>query len=357
MLRTICVNLCASVVAVFLAGCATEFNRTPTRLESDTLTDIVTLTGGFERAGEAYFSPDMQWIIFQAINPGETRYQMFLARVIWVDNGMPRIGAPVRISPANSSNTCGYFSPDGVSLIFASTAGKEKQLVPSGGYSRAGGGYTWHFDPGMEIFRADGWEFPMGALKGDFANLARYAITHNDVYDAECAYSPDGKQIIFTSTRTGDPELFIMDADGKNVRQLTHNPGYDGGAFFSPDGKSIVWRTDRKQKDLLQIHVADLTPDGLANEKALTDDQNVNWAPYWHPDGRHILYTTSLHGHQNYEIYLMRRDGTRKTRITHSEGFDGLPVVSPDGKYLLWSSKRTGSTQVTIARFKLPKGS
>src|SRR5207249_2487665 len=107
--------------------------------------------------------------------------------------------------------------------------------------------------------------------------------------------------------------------DGLEVTQLTNTRGYDGGPFFSPDGKRLVYRSDRAGNDLLQIYVANIVRDragriiGLRNERQLTRDQNVNWGPYWHPDGKHVIYATSAHGHQNYELYLMRRDGSRKT--------------------------------------------
>ena len=147
--------------------------------------------------------------------------------------------------------------------------------------------------------------------------------------------------------------------------QLTHSKGYDGGPFFSPDGKRVVYRSDRQGNDLLQIFVADVMFDrggnitGLRNEKQLTNDGNVNWGPYWHPDGRHIIYASSAQGHTNYELYLMRDDGSRKTRITFTDGFDGLPVFSPGGRWLMWSSKRAAdkTTQVFVARFRLPRGS
>jgi Tol biopolymer transport system component len=144
--------------------------------------------------------------------------------------------------------------------------------------------------------------------------------------------------------------------------RLTRAKGYDGGPFFSPDGKRITYRSDRKGNDLLQVFTADLTfaPDGTitgsANERQLTDDANVNWGPYWHPDGRHIIYATSAHGHQNYELYWMRDDGSGKTRITFRQGFDGLPAFSRDGRYVMWSSKRAkdNTTQVFAAKFTPP---
>src|SRR4051794_36944855 len=215
----------------------------------------------------------------------------------------------------------------------------------------------------MEIFRADGWEEALhSALDSAKRNAAgfdaafvhdvytvptKHPLSDNHAYDAECAFSPDGRWIVFTSNRTGDLELFVMRPDGSDVTQLTHTKGYDGGAFFSPDGKRAVYRSDRAGNDLLQIFVADVVRDAsgkitaLSRERQLTGDGNVNWGPFWHPNGKHIVYATSAHGHRNYELYLMRADGSHKMRVTFTDGFDGLPAFSPDGKWLMWSSKRT----------------
>jgi Tol biopolymer transport system component len=328
-----------------------------------TLSDVVQLTRGFDRAGEAYFSPDAKWIIFQATPPGEQHYQMYVAPLRWQGGKIAGLDRPVRISPPNSRNTCGYFSPDGRSLIFASTAGKEDPNEPAAGYQRQGGNYRWDFPNGMEIFRADDWQRAVAGNGGDGAvNLAKYPITKNDSYDAEGSYSPDGQWIVFGSRRDGDSELYAMRPDGSDVVRLTNAKGYDGGPFFSPGGRRIVYRSDRKGNDLLQVFTADLAfgeggrITGSSNERQLTDDGNVNWGPYWYVDGKHIIYATSDHGHQNYELYWMRDDGSGKTRITFTEGFDGLPVFSPDGKYLMWSSKRTANntTQIFAARFTPP---
>jgi Tol biopolymer transport system component len=352
------------------------------------LSDVVQLTGGFERAGEAYFSADGNWVIFQAAARGEAHYQMYVAKLRRDGDRITGTETPVRISPPNSRNTCGYFSPDGRSLIFASTAGKEDPNEPAAGYQRQGGNYRWDFPNGMEIYRADDWQAAVeeamkqlgqvedrliGAAPGSgsrtnlhdsyaFVDLAKKAITANVAYDAEGAFSPDGKWIVFGSRRDGDSELYVMRPDGSGAVRLTHTPGYDGGPFFSPDGKRIVYRSDRKGNDLLQVFTAELkfsadgAITGIRNEKKLTDDANVNWGPYWHPDGKHIIYATSAHGHTNYELYWMNDDGTGKTRITYAPGFDGLPAFSADGKYLMWSSKRSkdNTTQVFAARFKAP---
>lgn len=327
------------------------------------LRDVIQLTSGFGRAGEGYFSPDARWIIFQATPPGEQHYQMYVARLNWDGDRITGADPAIRISPPNSRNTCGFFSPDGRSLIFASTAGKEKPDEPAAGYQRQGGNYRWDFPGGMEIFRVDDWQAKANAARANPSlNLATTPITDNDAYDAEGAYSPDGRWIVFGSRRDGDSELYVMRPDGSGVVRLTSAKGYDGGPFFSPDGKRIVYRSDRKGNDLLQIFTADLTFDsagaitGLNNERQLTDDANINWGPYWHPDARHLIYATSAHGHHNYELYWMRDDGGGKARVTHKVGFDGLPVFSPDGKDLMWSSRRTkdNTTQLFAARFTPP---
>lgn len=342
--------------------------------EREFLTNLAQLTFGsqFLKAGEGYFSPDMKWVIFQGVPKGETQYQMYVAPLHLQDQATAtpaHLGWPVRISPKNSRNTCGYFSPDGKSLIFASTAGKENPEDPNAGYQRKDAVYKWFFPTGMEIYRADDWQPAITAAVDHQTELVDLAkpenrITENNAYDAEDAYSPDGKWIVFTSMRTGNGEIFVMHPDGKNVVQMTHAKGYNGGPFFSPDGKRMVYRSDRKGNDLLQLFVSELAFDssgnitGIAAEHQLTDDQFVNWGPFWHPDGHHLIFATSRHGHENYELYSIRDDGSHATRITYTDGFDGLPAFSPDGKYLMWSAKRSedNSVQLFIAKFNAPKG-
>ena len=317
------------------------------RLEAQHLANIRQVTSGFAKAGEGYFGPDGQSIIFQAVpytaasifhhpKPDEDGYQIYL--------GPLTEDAPAQlVSTGKGRCTCSFFHPNGKSILFASThLNPSKDAEPPKGpaYSRTDR-YRWEFPESMDIFSAD--------LDGK--NLKR--LTDAPGYDAEGSYSPDGSQIVFTSFRDGDGEIYIMDADGKNPRRITRAKGYDGGPFFSPDGKRIIYRSDRKGNDLLQVYVNNT--DGTA-EKALTSNEFVNWGPFWHPDNRHIIYATSKHGHSNYELYLMDVDNGKEERITYHEGFDGLPVFSPDGKRLMWtSSGRTADkkSQLFIADFSM----
>lgn len=365
-----------------------EYNDTPTTGEADSLAEVVQLTTGSARAGECYFSPDMRWIIFQSAAKKEDQYQMFVAKLKRDGDRIMGAEKPTQISREPSRNTCGYFSPDGNTLLFGSTFGKEKPDEPSGGYQRQGGNYRWAFPDGMEIFICNHWKDAVEkAGPGAKAELDLVRLTDNNVYDAECDFSPDGKWICFASNQNNNLDIYVMklqgglklpeapagqhpfmpariEPAGPPVR-ITTAEGYDGGPFFSPDGKRLLYRSDRQKNDLLQVFTCDLAFDADGNitgakaEHQLTRDVNVNWGPSFHPDGHHIIYATSKHGHTNYELYLMRDDGTHKTRITYSPGADILPVFSPDGKYLMWTSKRAAdqTSQVFIARFKFPVGS
>jgi Tol biopolymer transport system component len=318
--------------------------------EAKCLRNIKQLTHHFVRAGEAYFSPDMQHIIFQAEEKGENPfYQMYIMNLA--------TGKTWRVSPGAGRTTCGYFHPSGQKIIFASghtnpdlakEYAEERAKREEEAKTRQRRRYQWDFDPNIKIYEAD--------LDGGNLKL----LTDAPGYNAEGAYSPDGKQIVFTSNRDGNLELYIMNSDGSEVRKLTNAPGcYNGGPFFSPDGQRVIFRADRKKKDWLQIHVINV--DGTGDTQ-LTDTQGVNWGPYWHPDGQHIIYSAADHSNPsarpNYDLYLMHLASRRTWRITYAPGADVLPVFSPDGKKLMWTSTRDGrmsGAQVFIADFEMPK--
>lgn len=320
------------------------------RLESIHLKNIRQVTKDFARAGEGYFSPDMKSIIFQAEekDSGNPFYQIFVMNLA--------SGACRRISPGIGRTTCSYFSPDGKKVIFASShldpeAKKHQQEEfhqreddrRHGVHRR----YQWDFDPYMDIFEAN----------PDGSNLKR--LTDATGYDAEGSFSPDGKQIVFCSNRDGNLQLYVMDSHGKNVHRLTNTPGcYNGGPFFSPDGKRVIFRSDRKKKDYLQLYV--INADGTG-ERALTDNDGVNWGPYWYQDSRHIVYAAADHSdptvRPNYDLWWMDVDTGKKARLTYAPGADVLPVFSPDGKKLMWTSTREGlgPAQLYIADFVPPR--
>jgi Tol biopolymer transport system component len=322
--------------------------------ETPYLKNLRQVTQGFVRAGEGYFSLDGKKIIFQAEEKGENPfYQMFVMEL--------ETGAHRRVSPGVGKTTCGFFHPSGKKIIWASTHldpdakkhyADEWKLREEEKKAKKRRRYVWDFDPFMDIFESD--------LDGG----NRKRLTDAPGYDAEGSYSPDGNSIVFCSNRSGEKnlELYVMDADGKNVRQLTKAPGcYNGGPFFSPDGKQVIFRSDRKKKDHLQLFV--INADGTG-ERALTDDENwVFWAPFWYKDGHHIIYTAADHSNPlvrpNYDLYWMRVDGdakqTRPVRLTYFPGADVLPVFSPDGRRVMWTSTRSGGdSQLWVADFVSP---
>ena len=348
-------------------------------LEAPLLADHVRLTSPdqFAKAGEAYFSPDAEWIIFQAVpKPAEgeepsPHYSMYVAPLEYEGDAVTGLGEPVLLSPPGSANTCGWFHPTkpGV-VLFGCTM--VAPVRPDDGPAAESERYSWAFPVEMDIvtMRVPAILESMGLLaeKPPHAFMPE-RITDKPGYDAEGSWSPDGRHILYAHVNEeGDADLFVHDMATDTDTPIVVAKGYDGGPFFSPDGSRICYRSDRRGDDLLQIFVADLVRDangvitGTKNETALTDDGAVNWAPYFHPDGTTLVYATSRIGHHNYEVFGL--DATpgdpplkrRARRITFANGFDGLPVFSPDGRWMMWTSQRepdggVGTSQVWIARY------
>ena len=310
-------------------------------MEGRHLRNIRLVTTGGERTGEAYFSPDGTKIIYQSVPEGGKFYQMYV-----LDIAAP--GAkPVLVSTGKGACTCGHWRPDGRKIIWASNhedpevvAGKEPADDAVPGYQKSGRSYRWSFPRHMNIYESN----PDGS--------DRRRLTDGPFYTAEGSYSPDGRHIVFASDREGDMDVYVMDADGKNPRKITTAKGYDGGPFFSPDGKRVLWRSDRKAKDLLQVYVCNADGTG---EKPLTDNGKVNWGPTWHPDGRRVIFSSDLgsipNSRPNYDLWMMTDAGDLLERITYHPGPDILPVFSPDGKRLMWTTRREQDpkTQIYIA--------
>jgi TolB protein len=347
--------------------------------ESDTLTDQIQLTfpDQFEKAGEAYFSPDSKWIIFQAIatpepgNEPEADYQMYVAPVHFENDTIVGLGDALQLSAPGSANTCGFFNPlDPSQIMFAST------LVPPTnddrpGYQRGESRYSWVFPTEMDIVHTT-----VPAIANSSDPITRPTpMWSTPGYDAECAYSPDARFIVFThvDAESQNADIYIHDTQTNEHWPIVQAPGYDGGPFFSPDGTRLVYRSDRVGNDLLQVYVADLEfdsqgrPVAISREYPVTQNEHVNWGPFFHPSGEYLIYATSQISHQNYEVFAREIPQRGKPqhprtlatkRITNAAGFDGLPVFSPDGKWLMWTSQRAGaepgqerpSSQIWVAR-------
>jgi TolB protein len=307
----------------------------PSRADEPRLTNLRRLTHGGQNA-EAYFSADGSRLIFQAALPGgEPCDQIFVMNVD--GTGLQRV------SSGTGRTTCGYFYPSGERVLFSSTHHRSAECPPPPDRTR---GYVWPLHP-YDIFVAN----------PDGTGLRQ--LTDHPGYDAEATISPDGSRIVFTSDRDGDLELYVMDADGGNVRRLTHDAGYDGGAFFSPDGSRIVYRahhpTDPAEladyRALLrerlirpgQVEIWVMDADG-SNKRQVTRNGAANFAPFFHPNGRQIIFSSNLDnpGGRDFDLYLIDVDGTGLERVTHAPGFDGFPMFSPDGRTLVWGSHRGG---------------
>lgn len=335
------------LVLAAMVAAATAHADEQSSLEKRFLSPPVQITEGMIKAGEGYVAGDMRHVAYQAVPPGYPFYQIYVQPF---DPANPRPLPPRRISPGRGRTTCAWFSPDSKSLLFASShldpnlaATEEAARAQAAEDARTGRRrrYQWDFDPHMDLF------VTTLSASGEPA-LTR--LTDSFGYDAECSFSPDGKQILFVSDRDGDPDIYIMNADGSDVRQLTNAAGYDGGPFFSPDGRWIAYRTDRLEKDLLQIHV--MKADGSA-DRPLTAGQGVRWAPFWHPTKPWLIWTGADHAdpaqRPNYDLWIARyrADGDSfaidtPLRLTDHAGADVLPAFSPDGSWLVWTASRGG---------------
>jgi len=366
MIRRLSALLTATACAAVVATTSAQETR-PSHDESRWFCNLRQLTStamGLARAGEAYFSPDMQRISFQAYPAGQDNYQIYVMNLDGTGLKM--------VSTGSGATTCSHFHPSGQKLIFAANhhdprpATQPHELEPM--RPRGSGGppeqpprpstraaeqaaaarpqhhgrpdYAWQYFPGMEIYE---YTFATGQLR---------RLTFSEGYDAECTYAPDGRHIVFASLRDSDQEIYVCDADGGNPRRITHTPGGDGGPFFSPDGQRLVYRSDRCGNGNLQIVVNNVA--GTAERQITSNCEEFHWCPYWHPSGKWIIFThADFRRRPNFDLYLIRDDGSEMHRVTSDPAFDGLPVFSPDGRYLMWTSTRNGleAPQIFLAEF------
>lgn len=333
---------------VFVAILTTVADGQQPLQESDFLSRVRRITIEGRRAGEGYWAPDGQRLVFQSERePGNPFYQIYT-----LDLGT---GDTERISPGHGKTTCSFFRADSDQIVFASTHHdpQSRMLQQAEIDFRASGQerrYAWDYDAEFEIYAAS-------EGSGQFTRL-----TDARGYDAEASYSPDGQWIVFTSMRDAynrtltapeqkqlevDPsyfaEIYIMRADGSGQRRLTDVIGYDGGPFFSPDGTQIVWRRFDAQGLIADVWM--MNPDGT-EARQITEFGAMSWAPYIHPSGEYLLFASNKLGFENFEVFMVDVEGKKEpVRVTYSDGFDGLPVPSPDGRRLAWTSSRGGGRE------------
>ncbi|HUS11643.1 MAG TPA: hypothetical protein VMZ30_14350 [Pyrinomonadaceae bacterium] len=313
--------------------------------EEKHLKNIKQLSFAGENA-EAYFSADGTQLIFQSKRDGRRCDQIYTMNVDGTDVRM--------ISNGEGRTTCSYFFPSARRVLYSSTHLGAKECPGTPDFSQ---GYVWAVYPAFDIFTA----------RADGSDIRQ--LTKTTGYDAETTISRDGK-LVFTSMRDGDLDIYTMDGNGRHVRRLTNELGYDGGPFWSYDGKQIVYRayhpqTEKEKADyvgllkqnlirptILEIWV--MNADG-SNKRQVTRNGKANFAPYFFPDGKRIIFASNMDDAKgrNFDLYQINVDGSGLERITFNETFDGFPMFSPDGKKLVFASNRnakaSGDTNVFIA--------
>jgi Tol biopolymer transport system component len=296
------------------------------------------LTFGGQNA-EGYFSFDESHLIFQSTRDTFSCDQQYVMDL--------RTGATRLVSTGRGRTTCGYYLPGDSTILFASTHLLSPGCPPPPDYSK---GYVWMVSPEYDIY----------AARADGSGLRR--ITSTPGYDAEGTVSPTGDRLVFTSMRSGDLELYSMNLRDSSVTQLTNELGYDGGAFYSWDGARIVYRawheTDSARAaeyralltrnlvrpSRMELFVMDA--DGK-NRQQLTNNGAANFAPFFHPDNRRIIFASNLADPRgrDFDLYLINVDGTGLQRVTFNGTFDGFPMFTRDGRHLVFASNRNGKVR------------
>lgn len=283
---------------------------------------------------EAYFSFDGTKIIYQSTVGDLECDQIFTMNLDGSNKKM--------VSTGNGRTTCAYYYPDGDKILYASTHHINKECPPPPDRSK---GYVWKLYDEFDIFMAN----------SDGSEIVQ--LTSSGRYDAEATISPKGDKIVFTSTRDGDPELYLMNLDGSEQTRLTFEKGYDGGAFFSADGSKIVFRASRPKTQKELEDYTELVNEGLVrptnleiflmdadgkNMKQVTDLKAASFAPFFHPDGKRIIFSSNYGSkdRREFNLFLINIDGTGLEQVTYNPSFDGFPMFSPDGKYLIFGSNR-----------------
>lgn len=317
--------------------------------------NVQMLTNGGDNA-EAYFSFNDEMLSLQITNPEDHLDCDQIFAFNWKEDDIIN-NSPQLISTGKGRTTCAFFMPGDTSILYASTHKYHEECppVPERGPE---GKYVWPIYPEFDMYVAN--------LKGEIIDT----LTTGDGYDAEGTVSPQGDKIVFTSMRTGDLELFTMDIDGSNVQQVTDELGYDGGAFFSPDGSKLIFRASRPKTEEEKKEYTDLLAKGLVQPtdmelfvcnvdgsdlKQITNLGGANWAPYFHPSGEKVIFSSNHASEKGFpfNLYMINLDGTGLEQVSYDDAFDSFAMFSHDGKKIAFSSNRNNgggrSTNLFIA--------
>jgi len=308
--------------------------------------NVKMLTNDGENA-EAYFSFDGKRLVYQSTFDSMECDQIFTMNI---DGSNRQL-----VSTGKGRTTCAYYYPDGKKILYASTHLYNAECPPPPDRSK---GYVWKLYESFDIFLRDGEKL--------------IQLTNTPGYDAEATISPKGDKIVFTSLRNGDPEIYTMNLDGSDQKRLTYEKGYDGGPFFSPDGSKIVFRASRPVSSEEMADYNDLVENGYVrpsaleifvmdadgkNMKQITNFGKASFAPFFHPSGQKIIFSSNYKGAEprDFNLFMINLDGTGLEQITFNPSFDGFPMFSPDGKYFVFASnrfnKKDTNTNIFIAEW------
>lgn len=352
------------VASALISACTNSAQVTGNSPAADTLRypeeshfkNIQQLTFGGDNA-EAYWSYDGKWLVFQrtSAKDGVPCDQIFVGKVPKKSGDKFEYKL---VSTGKGRTTCGFFTKDNKHIVYASTHLGGDACPPVPDRSKYGNKYIWPLYSTFDIFMAD--------LDGKIIKQ----LTHSKGYDAEATLSPDGKKMVYTSTKDGDIEMYIMDLASGNETRVTHTLGYDGGAWFSPDGTKLIWRASRPKTDAEIKEYKDLLAENLvaptnmevwvanadgSNARQVTSYGQANWAPAYMPDSKRIIFASN-HEYKRgfpFNLYTINEDGSNLQKISRDKGFDAFPMFSPDGKKIVFCSNRnnggTRDTNVFIA--------
>jgi len=283
-------------IILLISGCSNS--------DTFTLGEITQLTFSGDN-GEAYFSTDGSHLVFQSKRNGNECDKIYTMTSTG-ENIVPLV-------QTDGAFTCAYYSLDDQTIFFSSTLADGPDCPD----------VYKHPNPHKYI-----WPLRNFEIFSYNTNEGLKQLTHVPGYNAESTVHPTEEKIIFTSMRNGDIDLYEINYDGSELTRITHDFGYDGGAFYSPNGEQIVWRgwypstpketeqwsenLSKKYIDAVPLDIYVANRDG-SNKVRLTNNDATNWAPSWHPDGNHIVFSSNMDdwnteyntfGH-NFEIYII----------------------------------------------------